>query len=66
VTGFLLDTNVPSELTRPQSDPHVEDWLDAIEDEQLFLSVVSLGEMLKGLAVLPAKQTSPGIAAVDR
>ena len=56
MTGFLLDTNVPSELTRPQSDPHVEDWLDAIDDEQLFLSVVSLGEMLKGLTVLPASK----------
>jgi predicted nucleic acid-binding protein len=56
VTGFLLDTNVPSELTRPQSDPHVEAWLDAVDDEQLFLSVVSLGEMLKGLTVLPASK----------
>jgi len=28
MTGFLLDTNVPSELTRPQSDPQVEKWLD--------------------------------------
>jgi toxin FitB len=45
VNGFLLDTNVPSELTRPQADPHVEDWLDAVDDEQLFLSVVALGEM---------------------
>ncbi|MGA2451441.1 MAG: type II toxin-antitoxin system VapC family toxin [Polyangiaceae bacterium] len=56
MTGFLLDTNVPSELTRPQSDPHVEAWLDAVDDEQLFLSVVSLGEMLKGLTVLPASK----------
>ncbi len=56
MSGFLLDTNVPSGLTRPQSDPHVEDWLDAVDDEQLFLSVVSLGEMLKGLTVLPASK----------
>ena len=56
MTGFLLDTNVPSELTRPQSDPHVEAWLDAADDELLFLSVVSLGEMLKGLTVLPASK----------
>lgn len=56
MTGFLLDTNVPSELTRPQSDPHVEEWLDAVDDERLFLSVVSLGEMLKGLTVLPASK----------
>jgi len=53
MTGFLLDTNVPSELTRPQSDPHVEKWLDDADDEQLFFSVVSLGEIFKGLTVLP-------------
>jgi len=47
MTGFLLDTNVPSELTRPQSDPQVEKWLDDADDEQLFLSVVSLGEISK-------------------
>ena len=53
MTGFLLDTNVPSELTRPQSDPRVEEWLDEADDEQLYLSVVSLGEMFKGVTVLP-------------
>lgn len=53
MTGFLLDTNVPSELTRPKSDPNVEKWLNHADDEQLFLSVVSLGEIFKGLTVLP-------------
>ena len=53
MTGFLLDTNVPSELTKPQSDLNVERWLDDADDEQLFLSVVSLGEFLKGLTILP-------------
>ncbi len=52
MTGFLLDTNVPSELTRPQSDPRVEKWLDDAGDEQFFLSVVSLGEIFKGLTIL--------------
>jgi predicted nucleic acid-binding protein len=60
VTGFLLDTNVPSELTRPQSDANVEDWLDAVDDELLFLSVVSLGEMLKGLTILPVSRRRHG------
>jgi len=54
MTGFLLDTNVPSELTRPKPDPRVEEWLDDADDDQLFFSVVSLGEICKGLAVLPA------------
>jgi toxin FitB len=53
MTGFLLDTNVPSELTRPESDRQVEKWLDEAADERLFLSVVSLGEMFKGLTILP-------------
>jgi toxin FitB len=53
VSGFLLDTNIPSELTRHQSDPNVEKWLDDADDEQLFLSVVSLGEIFKGLTILP-------------
>jgi predicted nucleic acid-binding protein len=53
MTGFLLDTNVPSELTRPRSAPQVEKWLDDADDEQLFFSVVSLGEIFKGLAINP-------------
>ena len=53
MNGFLLDTNVPSELTRPQSDPRVEQWLEDADDERLYLSVVSLGEFLKGITILP-------------
>jgi predicted nucleic acid-binding protein len=36
MSGFLLDTNVPSELTKPKSDPMVEKWLDDADDELLF------------------------------
>jgi toxin FitB len=50
--GFLLDTNVPSELTRLRSEPKVEAWLDAADDNQLFLSVITLGEIVKGLTLL--------------
>ena len=53
MNGFLLDTNVPSELTRPRSDPKVERWLEDADDEQLFFSMVSLGEILKGVTILP-------------
>lgn len=53
MTGFLLDTNVPSELTRPKSEPRVEKWLDDADDAQLFFSVVSLGEIFKGITILP-------------
>ncbi|MBI3683973.1 MAG: PIN domain-containing protein [Acidobacteria bacterium] len=51
--GFLLDTNVPSELTYPKPAPQVEHWLEEVEDEQLFFSVISLAEICKGIAKLP-------------
>lgn len=54
MTGFLLDTNIPSEMTRPQPQASVIQWLDNADDEQLYLSVISLGEILKGIAVLTA------------
>jgi toxin FitB len=51
--GFLLDTNVPSELTRIQPDPRVARWLHNANDDLLYLSVVSIGEFCKGLTVHP-------------
>jgi predicted nucleic acid-binding protein len=50
--GFLLDTNVPSELTRPYPQSSVSQWLDNADDDQLYFSVVSLGEILKGITIL--------------
>jgi len=50
--GFLLDTNIPSEMTRPRPQPSVIGWLDEADDDQLYFSVVSLGEILKGVTLL--------------
>jgi predicted nucleic acid-binding protein len=50
-SGFLLDTNVPSELTRP--DPRVTNWVEAQDNTSLHLSVVSVGELRRGFALLP-------------
>jgi len=51
--GYLLDTNIPSELVRPQPSLFVVDWLDAQENESLFISVVTLGEIKKGITLFP-------------
>jgi predicted nucleic acid-binding protein len=51
--GFLVDTNVPSELTRPSPDVRVRDWVDAQDNASLHLSVVSVGEIRKGFSLLP-------------
>ena len=51
--GFLLDTNVPSELTRPQPDPRVAQWLEDTDDSLMYFSVISVGEVCKGFTVHP-------------
>jgi len=51
--GFLLDTNIPSELIRPQPEPRVTRWLEDTDDELMYFSVVSIGEVCKGLTVHP-------------
>ncbi len=51
---ILLDTNVVSEPLRPQPDAKVLLWLDAQAAESLYLSTVSLAELLLGIESLPA------------
>ena len=51
--GFLLDTNVPSELTRPTPDTGVVAWVLAQAEMPLYLSVISVGELRKGFTLLP-------------
>ena len=54
MNGFLLDTNLPSELFRPQPDENVSHWLLSQAKATLFLSVVTLGELRKGATLLPS------------
>jgi predicted nucleic acid-binding protein len=56
VSGFLLDTNCISEVVRPTPDPRVLEWLESVNESLLYLSVVTLGEIRKGLAGLPQGQ----------
>ncbi len=53
MSGFLADTNIPSELTRPSPDARVAAFLKDAGKEQVYLSVLTLGEMRKGVASLP-------------
>jgi toxin FitB len=52
--SFLLDTVVVSELVRKSPSPVVLEWLDAQDEASLFLSVLTIGELEKGVARLPA------------
>jgi predicted nucleic acid-binding protein len=53
MSGFLLDTNCISEIVRLKPEPRVMDWMEAVEEALLYLSVLTLGEIRKGLAGLP-------------
>lgn len=48
----LLDTCVLSELRRPKGHPGVRRAVEAIDSDSLFLSVLSIGEIAKGIALL--------------
>ena len=52
--SWLLDTCVICEPTRKQPSARVLAWLDDQAEETLYLSVLSLGEIHKGIARLPA------------
>jgi len=50
--GYLVDANVLCEATRPRAEPRVLAWL-AEHDAALHVSVITLGEVLKGIDMLP-------------
>jgi predicted nucleic acid-binding protein len=49
VNQYLLDTNVVSELRKPRPHGAVVAWINDQQDEQLFLSAVTLGELHAGI-----------------
>ena len=53
MSGFLLDTNVISELVKPRPAANVTLWLEATDESLLYLSVLTLGEIQRGIASLP-------------
>jgi len=60
---ILLDTNVVSEAMKPQPHPAVLDWLDAQAAQTLFLSSVTIAELLFGIGALPQGRRKANLAA---
>jgi toxin FitB len=46
---YLLDTNVVSELRKPRPHGAVIAWLQAVDDAQLYISAVTIGEIQAGI-----------------
>ncbi|MCA1787967.1 MAG: type II toxin-antitoxin system VapC family toxin [Desulfobacteraceae bacterium] len=50
---ILLDTNVLSELMRPAPNPQIVNWLDTLNETEIWISAVTLSEIFMGIALLP-------------
>ncbi|MGH3812607.1 MAG: type II toxin-antitoxin system VapC family toxin [Pseudonocardiaceae bacterium] len=60
--SFLLDTNVVSELRKRTPDAGVAAWFDSVDSRQLYLSVLTVGEIRQGICRL--QRRDPVQAAV--
>lgn len=60
--SYLLDTNVLSEVRRPSPDVRVMSWLDSVDEERLHLSVITIAELARGIALMPAGRRRSDLA----
>lgn len=63
MSGFLLDTNVISELVKSKPEQRVTSWLEKMDENLLHLSVLTLGEIRQGVAALPQASRRVAIEA---
>lgn len=54
MTRYLLDTNIISNLVKPQPSPMLMSWMAARLDVELFISALTIGEIWRGILALPA------------
>jgi predicted nucleic acid-binding protein len=52
VPGFLLDTNIVSELMKPRPNRSVSSWIERTSEALMYLSVITIGEVRKGIDLL--------------
>ena len=55
---FLLDTNIVSELRRPNPHPAVLDWIRDVPSDRLYLSAVTIGEIQAGIEITREQDTA--------
>ena len=64
--GFLIDTNVLSELMRQTPSTQVWDWFAAQTPSKLHTSVITYAEILAGIALLPAGKRQDAMTQAAR
>ena len=63
---FILDTNVLSEMMRPEPNPSVWDWLSGTQATDLFTTAICQAEILAGLAVMANRKRRAGLETLAR
>lgn len=58
---YLLDTNVISELISRRPDPKVISWIDGLDPDTVYLSVITIGEIQRGVEKLSDTESKPTI-----
>lgn len=51
--NYLFDTNVISELVAREPNPQVVQWIDSLDPATIYLSVITIGELRRGIEKLP-------------
>ena len=59
---YLLDTCVISELVTKQPNLHVVQWVDSIDEDKLFLSAITIGEIKRGIEKLADSSRKSALA----
>ena len=59
---YLIDTCVFSEYTKLRRNTAVTDWVDAQEQESVFISVLTVGEIEKGIVRMPPSRRKTALA----
>ena len=62
MTGFLLDTNIVSEIRKPKPHEAVWNWFNELPPDRMFLSAVTLAELQKGVAITRRQDATKAIA----
>ena len=61
--NHLLDTNVLSEVQRPAPSKKVMSWLDTVDEDRVFISVASIAELRRGIALMDEGRRRTALAA---
>jgi len=61
--NILIDTNVLSEVRRPAPEPKVLAWLDRLDEDRAFISVASIAELRRGIALMEEGRRRAALSA---